>query len=110
MTALLEVQPELTRCVALYGLQSRKDIEGTKLSDDTEVVEEALFGMEDPRPPLLPQPPGLEPGPLGLQANQNLTQVKGVFFGNFRVIPPVILLLQGARMTGARPTCSIPGI
>ena len=54
-----------SRCVAGYGFYPAKDTEAQKLSEDTEMVENALFGMEDLRSPLLPQPSGLEPGPLG---------------------------------------------
>ena len=75
MTALLDVQPELKikefspqyiRDVLLdTGFNPAHGTEGPKLSEDTEIVEYALFGMKDLRPPLLPQPLDLEPGPLG---------------------------------------------
>ena len=57
----------------IWVFNPAKDTEEPKLSEDTEIVEDALFGMEDLRPPVLPQPPGLEPGHSGLQAYQNLT-------------------------------------
>ena len=68
VTALLEVQPELkiTEFSTQYDRDALLDItERPKLSEGTETVEDALFGTEDRRPSHLPQPPRLEPGPLG---------------------------------------------
>ena len=75
VTALFEVQPELhikefskqyVRDASRdMGFNPGKDTEEPKLSEDTENMEDALFGMEDLRPPLSLQPPGLEFGPPG---------------------------------------------
>ena len=73
MTALLEVrQPELKinefsrqyvrDAVLDVGFNPPKDTEEPKSSEETEIVEDALFGVEDPRPPFLPQAQELEPG------------------------------------------------
>ena len=47
------------------GCNPAKDTQVPTLSQDTETLDDGLFGVEDLRPPLLPQPLGLETGPLG---------------------------------------------
>ena len=78
--------------------------------EDTESVEDALLGMEDLRPPLLPQPPGFESGPLGSASQPESDPRERSLFGNLCFIPWILLLLRGARMTGCPSTGSIPGI
>ena len=62
VTALLAVQPDVKQKKELSKQYVRdalldifyppKDTEAPKWSEDTEIVEDALFGMENPRPPI----------------------------------------------------------
>ena len=86
VTAFLEVQPELkieefsehhVRDALLdMGFNPAMDTEEPKLSDDTEIVEEALFGMEGLRPWLFPQPPVLESGALGFESQSESDPIR----------------------------------
>ena len=97
VTALLEVQQEFKikkfsqqHAMLDLGFNPAKDTEEPKLSEDTDIVEDALFGMEDRRPP------------LGSASQSESDPSESFFFGNLCVLPLILLLLQRARMTACR--------